>query len=295
MREHIPAMPSPAFLGGSGFAKRGGVGYTMLFPKQRPPQVTALIVIPARYASSRFPAKPLARETGKYLIQHVVEQSQRVELASQVVVATDDQRIFDAVKSFGGVPVMTSEKHQSGTDRIAEVIQKPDYAGAEIIVNVQGDEPEIEPGLVNDLFGVLQGNAGVDVATAATHFTDMRDVGNPNMVKVVMDARGFALYFSRSVIPHNRDGNPTPLPPPYRKHLGLYAYRRPALLTLANSPPCEIEQLEKLEQLRALYLGMKIHVTMTTHGPHGIDTPEDYAAFIGRYNKSATRTNSATH
>jgi len=245
--------------------------------------VSALIVIPARYASSRFPGKPLAKETGKFLIQHVVEQTWRVDLASQVVVATDDQRIFDAVRSFGGTPLMTSDQHQSGTDRIAEVIQKPQYAGADIIVNVQGDEPEIDPALVNHLIRVLQRNPAADLATAATPFHDANDVANPNMVKVVTDANNFALYFSRSVIPHNRDGGPAGIP--YLKHLGLYAYRRNALLALADAPPCDIETLEKLEQLRALYLGMKIHVTITSTAPHGIDTPEDYAAFIARYNE----------
>ena len=246
--------------------------------------MTALIVIPARYASSRFPGKPLAKDTGKFLIQHVVEQSQKVEGASQVVVATDDQRIFDAVRSFGATSLMTSDQHQSGTDRIAEVIQKPQYAGADIVVNVQGDEPEIDPTVINHLIRVLERNPAAHIATAATPFHADADIANPNMVKVVCDFQNFALYFSRSVIPHNRDNSPLALP--YLKHLGLYAYRRSALLTLATSPPCEIETLEKLEQLRALYLGMKIHVTITQSGPHGIDTPEDYAAFLTRYNKT---------
>ena len=248
--------------------------------------MTALIVIPARYASSRFPGKPLAKDSGKFLIQHVVEQSQKVEGASQVVVATDDQRIFDAVRSFGATSIMTSDQHQSGTDRIAEVIQKPQYAAADIVVNVQGDEPEIDPILVSHLIRVLERNPAAHIATAATPFTNPDDIIRPNMVKAVVDFENFALYFSRSVVPHNRDNTPPGIP--YLKHLGLYAYRRSALLTLANSPPCELETLEKLEQLRALYLGMKIHVTITDAGPHGIDTPEDYAALLTRYNKTNT-------
>jgi 3-deoxy-manno-octulosonate cytidylyltransferase (CMP-KDO synthetase) len=250
--------------------------------------VTALIVIPARYASSRYPGKPLARETGKFLIQHVVEQAKKVKLASQVVVATDDARIFEAVKSFGGVAVMTAETHQSGTDRIAEVVQKVEFRGVEIVVNVQGDEPEIEPGLVNGLIEVLRDRPNTQMATAAAAFERAEDVGNPNMVKVVLDQDGHALYFSRSVIPYDRDGEMAGATnwKPYLKHLGLYAYRREALLALANAEPCRLEQLEKLEQLRALYLGMKIHVTETSHAAHGIDTPADYAAFLGRYNKS---------
>ncbi|MGN6368265.1 MAG: 3-deoxy-manno-octulosonate cytidylyltransferase [Phycisphaerae bacterium] len=250
--------------------------------------MTALIVIPARYASSRFPGKPLAKDTGKFLIQHVVEQAQKVESASSIVVATDDQRIFDAVRSFGATSLMTSDQHQSGTDRIAEVIQKPQYAAADIIVNVQGDEPEIDPTVISHLIRVLERNPAAHIATAATPFHADADIANPNMVKVVTDYQNFALYFSRSVIPHNRDNSPATLP--YLKHLGLYAYRRSALLALANSPPCDIESLEKLEQLRALYLGMKIHVTITHAAPHGIDTPEDYAAFLTRYNKINTRT-----
>lgn len=243
--------------------------------------MTALIVIPARYASTRFPAKPLARETGKFLIQHVVEQARKIADA-HVVVATDDQRIFDAIASFGGTPVMTSDKHESGTDRIAEVIQKPEFSRPDIIVNIQGDEPEFDPATIQSMIEALKENRDAGMATAATPFTNPADVLNPNMVKVVLDAGNFALYFSRSPIPFHRDKNEPS--PPYLKHLGLYAYRRQALRILAASPVCDLEKSEKLEQLRALYMGMKIHVTITNHAPHGIDTPEDYAAFVRRYN-----------
>jgi 3-deoxy-manno-octulosonate cytidylyltransferase (CMP-KDO synthetase) len=248
------------------------------------------IIIPARFASSRFPGKPLARQSGKFLIQHVVEQAQKARLADVVLVATDDDRIFSAVKSFGGHPVMTSSTHQSGTDRIAEVIRKPEFPSVKTIVNVQGDEPEIESSLIDELITRVR-EPGVHMATVAAPFAHPRDIENPNQVKVVTDARGFALYFSRSIIPYDRDrlalGEGTPSPDQYRKHLGIYAYQRDALLTLSSSPMCEIERLEKLEQLRALYLGMKILVLTTPHAPAGIDTPEDYAAFLKRLGTSA--------
>ncbi len=164
----------------------------------------AAIVIPARYGSTRFPGKPLARNTGKFLIQHVVEQARQARRAQLILVATDDQRIFDAVKGFGGTAVMTSETHQSGTDRIAEVIQRPEYSHVQVIVNVQGDEPEIDPALIDDLIERTCRPDGA-MATVSAPFTDLRDVENPNLVKVVVDRRGFALYFSRAVIPFDRD------------------------------------------------------------------------------------------
>jgi 3-deoxy-manno-octulosonate cytidylyltransferase (CMP-KDO synthetase) len=258
--------------------------------------LSAVIVIPARFASTRFPGKPLARQTGKYLIQHVVEQARKVSSASDVVVATDDSRIAEAVASFGGRVAMTRADHESGTDRIAEVVQQKEFLGAEIVVNVQGDEPEVEPELVGKLIRELETFESVDIATAAVPFERLADVENPNMVKVVTDAADFALYFSRSVIPFDRSGafgrgaQAVALTPPYRKHLGIYAYRRDALLELSEQPVCELEQFEKLEQLRALYLGMQIHVTFATHGPHGIDTPDDYAAFVERYNSGKSTT-----
>ena len=252
----------------------------------------AAIVIPARYGSTRFPGKPLARQTGKFLIQHVVEQAQKSTRAHLTLVATDDHRIFDAVKSFGGHPVMTSDSHPSGTDRIAEVIRRPEFAKVQIIVNVQGDEPDIDPMLIDELIGRLipsHENHPPAMATLATPFHHMRDIENPNLVKVVVDQHHNALYFSRAVIPHERDRtlpgassvNPAKL---FHRHLGIYAYSRDALLALSAAPMCDLERLEKLEQLRALYLGMKIFVQDTPRAPQGVDTPEDYAAFVKRYN-----------
>jgi 3-deoxy-manno-octulosonate cytidylyltransferase (CMP-KDO synthetase) len=247
------------------------------------PPPTAAIVIPARYGSSRFPGKPLARQTGKFLIQHVVEQAKKSARASMVIVATDDERIAEAVGSFGGRMEMTSTSHQSGTDRIAEVMKRPEYEGVQVVVNVQGDEPEIEPSLIDELIEVTS-RPNVDMATVSAAFEHGRDVENPNMVKVVTDRSHFALYFSRSVIPYDRDqasGGASA----YRKHLGIYAYKRETLLMLAAAPVCDLERIERLEQLRALYLGIKLYVVQTTRAPHGIDTPDDYVAFVERYNK----------
>lgn len=181
---------------------------------------------------------------------------------------------------------MTSDRHQSGTDRIAEVMRRPEFAGSRIVVNVQGDEPEIDPHLIDNLIRVCEA-ADVPMATAAAPFESSGDLANPNLVKVVVDQRSFAMYFSRSVIPYDRDGvaataNKLALAALYRKHLGIYAYHRDFLLTLAATPVCDLERLEKLEQLRALYLGVKLFVQETPVAPHGIDTPEDYAAFVQR-------------
>lgn len=247
----------------------------------------AVVVIPARFGSTRFPGKPLARQTGKYLIQHVYEQASAAKRAKRVVVATDDPRILDAVRGFGGLAVMTSNTHQSGTDRIAEVMRRPEFAQTKIVVNVQGDEPEIDPELIDNLIRVVE-QAEVPMATASAPFEHPDEIPNPNMVKVVVDQRGFAMYFSRSVIPYDRDrltanANKMTLASLYRKHLGIYAYHKDFLLTLATTPMCDLERLEKLEQLRALYLGVKVYVQETPVAAHGVDTPEDYAAFVKRW------------
>ncbi len=245
-----------------------------------------LIVIPARYESTRLPGKALLRQSGKYLVEHVYERAVSATRASGVVVATDDVRIVKAVKSFGGVAVLTSAAHASGTDRIAEVARMPEYQHFARIVNVQGDEPEIDPALIDSLFRLLE-STDVPMATAAAPFDDVEEIYRPNIVKVVVDQRRFAMYFSRSVIPHDREGLSRDAPRLmlaglYRKHLGIYGYRREFLLTLSETQPCELEQMEKLEQLRALYLGARIIVHDSPHAHHGIDTPEDYAAFLIR-------------
>ncbi len=245
-----------------------------------------LIVIPARYESTRLPGKALLRQSGKYLVEHVYERAVSATRAHAVVVATDDLRIMKAVKSFGGSAVMTSSAHQSGTDRIAEVARMAEYENYNYIVNLQGDEPEVDPGLIDSLFRILE-NTDVPMATAAAPFDDSQEVHRANVVKVVVDQRRFAMYFSRSVIPYDRDGVLQGAPGLllgglYRKHLGIYAYRREFLLTLSQTEPCELEKIEKLEQLRALYMGAKIIVHDSPQAHHGIDTPEDYAAFLIR-------------
>lgn len=233
-------------------------------------------IIPARYASTRLPAKPLLKETGKYLIQHVYEQVSRAERLDRVLVATDDKRIADAVRGFGGEAVMTSSEHPSGTDRVAEAAEGLD---AETIINVQGDEPDIDPGLLDGL-AELMAAEGVETATAATPIRDEASLASPHVVKVVVNAEGRALYFSRSPIPHGSGPGCEPL-----KHIGVYAYRRDALLKLASLAPVPLERAEKLEQLRALHHGMAMHVILVEEDHLGIDTREEYEAFVKRYEK----------
>jgi 3-deoxy-manno-octulosonate cytidylyltransferase (CMP-KDO synthetase) len=240
---------------------------------------SAVVVIPARYGSTRFPAKIVAAETGKPLVQHVVDQVKQCKLVRECIVATDDKRIVDALKPFGTRCVMTDSNHPSGTDRVAEVVAK---LKDDIIVNVQGDEPEIEPETIDQLINELYA-AEANMATAATPFPPHLDVNNPDLVKVVTDKYGWALYFSRSVIPYARDAGPPP--PPYYLHLGIYAYARPFLLRVAGWMPTPAEMAEKLEQLRVLQHGEKILVTIVDRATHGIDTPEQYAAFVDRYKK----------
>jgi 3-deoxy-manno-octulosonate cytidylyltransferase (CMP-KDO synthetase) len=243
------------------------------------------IVIPARYASSRLPAKPLLRETGKYLVQHVYERA-RASKAVHVIVATDDERIRTAVRSFGGDVAMTRSDHASGTDRVAEVAEKLD---ADVIVNLQGDEPLIEPATLDLLPGLLARDAEADVATLAVPITSLEAWRDPNCVKVVRDARDRALYFSRSPIPFVRDGQPDFRHGQFLQHLGLYAYRRSFLLELAKLPPAPLEQYEKLEQLRVLSLGRRIHVALVAHASRGVDTPADYERFVQIYRQGRLR------
>ncbi len=238
------------------------------------------IVIPARFASSRLPGKPLLRETGKYLIQHVYELATMAKCGADVIVATDDVRIFDAVGSFGGRAVMTRADHPSGTDRIAEVAEQ---LTADVIVNLQGDEPQFAPEDVDTLAGFLTNDDTVPMATLATPIRNADDYRNPNIVKVVCDDAGRALYFSRSPMPMVRDGEPDFGSGLFLQHLGVYAYRRDALLKLAATPPVELERLEKLEQLRALAHGIPIRVGVIPVAHKGVDTPADYEAFVRSY------------
>lgn len=239
--------------------------------------MTATVVIPARYGSTRFPAKILASATGKPLVQHVVEQAGRCRLVREILVATDDQRIVDALRPFGTRVVMTDAAHKSGTDRIAEVA-----AGLtdDIIINVQGDEPEISPETIDSLIQLMLSRE-CDMATVVTPFSASSDPENPNIVKAVLASDGRALYFSRSPIPYRRE----PIfqgAPPYYHHLGIYGYRRSFLLKFASWKPSVLELTERLEQLRALEHGATIQTIVIDHAPPGIDTAEQYEEFVRR-------------
>lgn len=234
----------------------------------------AAAVIPARFASQRLPGKMLLDETGKPLIQHVWEAVRRARLLDPVIIATDDARIAEVAAGFGARVAMTREDHPSGTDRVAEVAAGLD---AEVLLNVQGDEPELDPDDLDALV-VRMTTAGDDMATLARPLAaDEGDVlADPNAVKVVFDDRQRALYFSRSAIPHGDD------PLGAHLHLGVYAYRREVLLRLADLPPVSLERRERLEQLRALTHGFSIGVVLSEHRGLGIDTPDDYARFVAR-------------
>jgi len=236
------------------------------------------IVIPARYESSRFPGKPLVDIAGKPMIQWVHECAIATQ-AEQVVIATDDERIAAAAKNFGAEVCMTSAHHQSGTDRLAEVSLNYAWDVDDIVVNLQGDEPLTPAELVHQVADNLAQNRAAEIATLCAPITRAEDVFNANVVKVVADAQGYALLFSRAPIPFHRDRGVQIAADEldaYRRHLGIYAYRVSFLHAYSNMPVCQLEQLEKLEQLRAMYSGIRIHVTdaRCLPGP-GVDTPED--------------------
>ena len=231
-----------------------------------------LCVIPARYASTRLPGKPLAMIAGKPMIQHVYERACRAVIPQEVVVATDSDIVAEAVKGFGGKVMMTSPDHPSGTDRLAEVALS--YGDIDVIVNVQGDEPMIPPEVIDRLAQAFEDDEDLNMATLKTLMGE-EDYNNPNAVKVVTDQNGYALYFSRSLLPYPR--NKTADFKVY-KHVGIYAYRRSFLLSYAAFEPTPLEQIEGLEQLRALENGQRIKVLESKFQGIGIDTPEDLAA-----------------
>lgn len=245
---------------------------------------TACCIIPARYDSARFPGKMLADRTGQPLIRHVYERARRAKRVGRILVATDDDRIARAVRAFGGEAIMTRRDHPNGTSRLAEVAATICDA---VIVNVQGDEPEIEPDVIDAAISALLDHPDCPMATVASPFGADENPRDPNIVKVVVDRRGHALYFSRSLIPCDRDGvggaggaggAAAPL-----KHVGVYAYRRAFLDTFARLPPTPLELTERLEQLRALEHGHAIAVALGEARSHGIDTPEQYEAFVRRW------------
>jgi len=255
--------------------------------------VTTVAVIPARYASTRFPGKPLAKDTGKYLIQHVYERVAKSRRIDRVIVATDDARIESAVRSFGGEAFMTRADHPSGTDRVGEVAAGLSLQPDDIVLNVQGDEPDLTVDQLDRLVDtLLRSRAGCDIATLAAPFDDDGPVDgpgspvDPNRVKVVVDAGGRVLYFSRSLVPFPRDtGGVVDRPSRWLLHLGVYAFRADVLSRITQSDaagPSVLERSESLEQLRWLEGGLGIVVAQVAHRHVGIDTPEDYAAFVRR-------------
>jgi len=239
--------------------------------------MTVVAIIPSRLGSTRLPDKPLLNETGKYLIQHVVEQVCRAKGLDDVLVATDAHQIVAACESFGANCVLTRPDHKTGTDRIAEAAQMLRLADDDIVVNVQGDEPEIPPACIDDLVGLIR-HSECHMATLATPLSP-EQADDPNRVKVVCDINGRAMYFSRSRIPYDRDGTD---PVEYYLHLGIYAYRAGFLQEFTALPQTPAERAEKLEQLRALQHGHGIVVGTVLYAGAGIDTPDDYAAFVER-------------
>ncbi|MBN2331511.1 MAG: 3-deoxy-manno-octulosonate cytidylyltransferase [Deltaproteobacteria bacterium] len=243
-----------------------------------------MIIIPARYQSSRFPGKPLALLKGRPMIQWVVERCRQARLADRVLVATDDERIVQTVREMGGEAELTKADHASGTDRIAEVAGRhPDVSW---LINVQGDEPDIAPALIDRLAEELQKSSAETIVTACTPITCLDDFLSPHVVKVVTDQAGRALYFSRSAIPHHRDlaGKDLKFPNPCcRQHVGIYGFHRSFLQQLPALRPGILEEMEKLEQLRWLENGYRIQVVTTEYHSKGIDTPKDLTSLADRW------------
>jgi len=258
-------------------------------------------IIPARYASTRLPGKLIKNEakeqTGKYLIEHVYRKAKEAKKVNEVIIATDDDRIAEVVKDFGGCVKMTSTDHTSGTDRVAEVASNLD---ADFVVNIQGDEPDIKGSMIDDLIDAMYSEKIAAVCTFANKIKSIEEFVDPNAVKVVVDQDSYAMYFSRASIPYVRDLNSNSIftmvnstsnnidtgkstPFLFLKHLGIYMYRKDFLLTFSSLPVPDIEKLEKLEQLRVLSNGQKMKVVLTSCTCEGIDTPEDFELFLNKY------------
>ena len=261
-----------------------------LTPGRAARSASGFLVIPARLASTRLPRKLLLAETGKTVIQHTYEAARRATRASGICVAADHEEIAAAVRAFGGQVLLTSPDCASGTDRVAEIArQMPEV---EIFVNVQGDEPELSGGAIDLVIDLLARDPGAVMATLATPIRSRRQLEDPACVKVVFDRTGRALYFSRSPIPHARqwdDNLLTAEPAAFHQHIGLYAYRRDFLLRVAEIPRTPLERLENLEQLRVLESGYSIAVGVVNEPTIGIDTPEDYRAFVERWRAGHAR------
>lgn len=253
-------------------------------------QTAIIAIIPARFGSTRFPGKALAPIKDKPMIQWVYEQTRLSKLVDRVMVATDDDRIFTAVKSFGGEVMMTSPDHQTGTDRIAEVAKKIDCG---LVVNVQGDEPLIKPEMIDEAIAPLMRDDTIPMGTLCKKIMNREEAFDPNVVKVVFDKNGYALYFSRAPIPWDRDkwsGKSSladmPLVNTLYKHIGLYVYRKQFLVSYAQMPQVTLEAVEKLEQLRALEHGHRIMTVVTEHESFGVDIPDDLGKILRKLEES---------
>jgi len=232
----------------------------------------AVGIIPARWSSTRFPGKPLHLIAGKPLLQHVWERSRRAKNPDSIIIATDDMRIAKAAFDWGAEVALTSRRHPSGTDRAAEVVRHAKHFA--FVVNIQGDEPLIDPRLIDKLIEKLRSDGNVDIVTSAHPFQKPAEASSPHQVKVVVDAFGHALYFSRAAIPFPHRVSKIK----YLRHQGIYGFRRDALLQFVKWKPSPLERAESLEQLRALENGVKVHVLITRHGSPGVDTPADAKA-----------------
>jgi len=250
-------------------------------PESESASLRAVVVIPARYDSTRLPGKVLLSETGKFLIEHVYEQALKARLPQEVIIATDDNQVLAAANSFGARAVLTRPEHRTGTERVAEAAVGLD---AEVIVNLQGDEPLIAPDVIDTVVEALALDPAAQVATAAFRFTDPEKAADPNLVKVVTNDWGNALYFSRSPVPYYRDEDVERI---YFGHLGIYAYRKKFLEKLVRMDQGKLEMAEKLEQLRVLESGHGIKVILTDYSSTGIDTQEDYDRFVKEWKKRA--------
>jgi 3-deoxy-manno-octulosonate cytidylyltransferase (CMP-KDO synthetase) len=237
-----------------------------------------IAIIPARYDSTRFHGKVLAKDTGKYLVEHTYERVLSAQSISEVYIATDSDKVLSACREFDGNCVMTSDRHKSGTDRIAEAAEKID---ADVIINVQADEPEISPDDIDLLASLMRENPDVPMGTLITEISDESWMTNTNVVKAIVDTRGRAIYFSRAAIPHNRAKGCGDTSLAFR-HLGIYAYRKDFLLKLTQMQQTPLEKCESLEQLRVIENGFPIITAKVSASPEGIDTQEQYEAFVKR-------------
>ncbi|PYJ31142.1 MAG: 3-deoxy-manno-octulosonate cytidylyltransferase [Verrucomicrobia bacterium] len=244
----------------------------------------AVGIIPARWGSTRFPGKPLYLIANKPLLQHVWKRCRKAKNLGSVIIATDDMRIAEAAFDWGADVALTSRRHQSGTDRIAEVVRNARQFA--VVINIQGDEPLIDSHLIDRLVEKLRSNRKIDIVTAAHPFVDPAEASSPHQVKVVLDARGRALYFSRAAIPYPRD----PSKIKYLRHQGIYGFRRDALLRFVKWKQGPLERAESLEQLRALENGVNVHVLLTKHGSPGVDTPADADALEQKLARAQGRT-----